>query len=160
MVPVDYGDGYRSEWRSATERLIMTNTPKSPQKADIITAVMGDGVRPGALPSATLETALGIYDMLRGYSVAPIIGATAQAGTAVIRTMLNDGTLPIKRANAETVTATYVVGDGPERERVGMNLTKTTRRLRVSGFPTCYVASPTIADGRRVVVPYHGPAAK
>ena len=131
----------------------MNTKPRSPKREDILSAV-GD-----ALPNASRATALAIYEMLKGYSVAPVITVKAQAGTAVIAKMLETGTLKIERTNSETVTATYVVGDGPERSKVGMNLTKVTRRLRETGFPTCYAASPTMDDGTRVVVPYHGPVA-
>ena len=131
----------------------MNTKPRSPKREDILRAVGN------ALPNASRATALAIYEMLKGYGVAPVITVKAQAGTAVIAKMLKTGALKIHRANAETVTATYVVGDGPERERVGMNLTKVTRRLRETGFPTCYAASPTMDDGTRVVVPYHGPVA-
>ena len=128
---------------------------KSPKRSDVLAAAKR------ALPSSSSTTRDAIADMLAGYHLMEKhpVPVAAQAGTATIKRWLEDGTLPIKRANSETITATYVVGDGPDRERVGMNLTKTTRMLRQTGFPTCYAASPTMEDGRRVVVPYHGPVA-
>ena len=128
---------------------------KSPKRPDVLAAAKR------ALPKSSTTTREAIADMLAGYHLMEKypVPVAAQAGTKVIKAWLEDGTIPLKRANDEAVTATYVVGDGPDRERVGMNLTKVTRELRGSGFPTCYAASPTLDDGQRVVVPYHGPAA-
>ena len=80
----------------------MNTKPRSPKREDILRAVGN------ALPNASHATALAIYEMLKGYGVAPMITVKAQAGTAVIAKMLKTGTLKVQRANSETVTATYV----------------------------------------------------